>query len=76
MSHYSENPAHCRVDIFKPSGKWYMTITLDLTGLYEHNDIHEAIKMAGGPKLELDLGWTAVCLDPYHQHSHPIMLKG
>lgn len=22
-----------------------------------------------------DGGWTIVCLEPYHEHSHPVMLK-
>lgn len=89
MSHYSENPAHCRVDIFKPSGKWYMTVVIDMEGEYNCGVCHEAVKRALtnrivpgtiklGPRGEyhLEEGWSAVCLDPYNIHAHPIMIKG
>lgn len=74
MTNFTIDESKVRVDLFKPSGKWYDTKAihwLDYTGY-----IHEAFKLsiqAGlGTKYE---GMTAVCLHPYHKDAHPLMLK-
>ena len=72
---YSDEPGHCRVDFFKPSGKWYDTIVVDFTGLYDEPVIHNALKKAliksvGNHYKEMQ----AVCLEPYHKHEHPVSL--
>lgn len=77
MTHYSNNPAMVRVDRFKPSGKWYDTFAIDMTGEYEgaiHTKLQNAFKRQY-PDFKLSDGWILVCLEPYHEHSHPIILN-
>ena len=71
---FSTDPEMVRVDIFKPSGKWYTTIALKWIG-YKDVLIHEAFESS--MKIQHPNNWdgmTAVCLDPYHEHSHPLMI--
>lgn len=75
MTHYSDIPGSVRVDFFKPSGKWYATEAVMWTGDYD-GDIHTAFAKSlrdhlCGRYADLD----AVCLHPYHKHSHPITCK-
>ena len=72
MSNYSNNESSVRVDIFKPSGKWYQSIAVsgaDYTGCV-HNSVRKATKEHLGTGFK---GMTAVCIHPYHEHSHPVM---
>ena len=73
MTNYSDDPERCRVDFFKPSGKWYSTHTV--TFKYDAPDIHAgfrtALNIAIGNTL---IGMQAICLEPYHKFSHPISL--
>ena len=65
-----------RVDQFKPRGKWYQTLAIDMSGLYDSESPHFAVRsalIAAGHNIEQ---WTYVCLEPYHRHSYPVMLKG
>lgn len=80
MSHYSDNPKSVRVDFFKASSdKWYTTETLiwidsdDLIGrsFARALDAHLSKRDDGSRRLS---GMTAVCLEPYHKFSHPVML--
>jgi hypothetical protein len=68
-----------RVDFFKPSGKWCYTEAVKWTGDY-NGLIHKAFEQSlrdhlgpihptGNTRLA---GLRAVCLEPYHEHSHPI----
>lgn len=71
-----------RVDMFKDTGKWYESIAVKwIEGGYDSVSIHESLRASlfrelkedsGPPRLS---GMTAVCLEPYHKHSHPIMLR-
>jgi hypothetical protein len=69
-----------RVDFFKPSGKWYTTEAVRWTGHYDKGLIHR--EFAKSLKDHLDVpgkkrrlsNMLAICLEPYHQHAHPIML--
>lgn len=76
MSYYSDNPRMVRVDFFKKSGKWYDTIALEWVGEYgEHSLIYdEFIKSLGKACLNNYHDLTAVCLNPYHTHEHPLMV--
>jgi len=82
MTHYSEDPSHVRVDIFKPSGKWYTTVEICwdryLTyedGKYESiGDTFDRICREKGWHEVFD-GMIAVCLEPYHEHAHPLMIR-
>ena len=86
MTNYSNDPRQCRVDIFKPSGKWYETITVCFNHYAFQNEdgspnlIEEAFKKALKESDSRDFesenydGWKFVCLEPYHEYSHPQML--
>lgn len=76
MTHYSDKPYMVRVDIFKPSGKWYETISVSMKDKYHTADLHEALRSAILVRRTIADNWLYVCLDPYHKHSHPIILRG
>lgn len=86
--HYSDDPSMVRVDFFKQSGKWYTTEAVKWTGKYQPDsddphcdgwDIHKQLAKSlrdhfvkSPDRLsEMD----AICLEPYHEYSHPIQLK-
>ena len=88
MGHYSEDADSVRVDFFKPSGKWIATDAVKWTGPY-HGEVEGKIHLL--PNVFRDLlgthllnpetgrirhaGMTAVCLEPYHEHEHPLMTR-
>ena len=74
---YSNNPNHVRVDFFKESGKWFDTVEIPwLEEYYEDGDIHDALIRSIHAKIGFSYsGMDAVCLEPYHKYSHPIMLR-
>lgn len=75
MTHYSDSPNMVRVDFFKPSGKWYYTAQLNMNvGWKGDTLIHDSIKLAMKEQGLSRREFIAVILDPYHEHSHPIML--
>ncbi len=70
---YSSDVDDCRVDIFKPSGKWYTTIKVSFTGVYDVPLIHDAFKKAlRHGHFKFDEGFQAICLEPYHVNEHPV----
>jgi hypothetical protein len=78
--HYCEEPSMVRVDFFKESGKWYTTEAIQFSRYDEslihnafENSLRAALKEPSG-KLRLSGMW-AVCLHPYHQHEHPLMMR-
>lgn len=74
---YSKNNAHVRADIFKPSGKWYQTVMLDMSGQYWEADIYAAIRNAmTSSKIKLEPNWIMIVLEPNHYNKHPVMLHG
>lgn len=77
---YIENDRMVRVDFFAESGKWYTIEAVLWTGGYGSPVlIHEAFATSlrdhfkDNPNRLNQL--DAVCLEPYHEFSHPIMLK-
>ena len=62
-----------RVDFFKPSGKWYATEEMKWTGSYDSGYLPDVYRMllwkTFGKRFQ---GLFAVCLEPYHQHAHPL----
>lgn len=79
MSNYSEDEEMVRVDFFKPSGKWYATHAVKWTGGYNATElIYDAFKKSLRDHLAKEpdrfSGMTAVCLHPYHELEHPLML--
>lgn len=79
MSNYTENPAMCRIDIFKENMKWYTTISVEID--YEEPLIHDALRKGLSKYFsewdgkEHYVGMWAICLEPYHKHSHPVALR-
>ena len=77
MSNYTENPKMVRVDFWKPSGKWYATEAVEwveYTGDHLIREVfHESLRRHFGDKPRLT-GLRATCLEPYHEHGHPISL--
>lgn len=73
---YSDNPNCCEVLFFKPSGKWYATETvLFREEDYAGTDIHDAFLIALIDTVkDRFIGMQAVCVKPFHEHSHPISL--
>lgn len=75
---YSYNPKNCRVDVFKESGKWYDTIVLTMNEKPEEL-IHDTFKRCMNEQhptwMKDHEGFSLVCLEPYHTHSHPIMIR-
>lgn len=83
---YSDDNHSVRVDFFKESGKWYCT---EAVKFFEYQgQIHHAfakalalhLKKPNGPVSPNDSayrlsGMTAVCLEPYHDHAHPLMMS-
>jgi len=76
---YSENEGSVRASLFKTSGKWYSDYAIDMSAVYYTANIHDALKSAvrkDHPHLMNDSykGWRLVVLEPYHMHSHPLMI--
>lgn len=78
---YSANDNDVRVDLWRDTGKWAMTVAVRWDAPYENCGIHKAFAIAllehakGYDRDNALEGLTATCLEPYHEHSHPIMLK-
>ena len=88
MSHYSTSPSRCRVDFFKPSGKWYEAESIQFptnSALYDgqipsafgwalYHGLRESSVENPTSRIRM-LGMITVCLDPYHAHAYPQMMK-
>lgn len=73
---FSMSDSSVRVDFFKKSGKWYTTIAMEWTGGYSNIHIHDAFKKSLKDAVgDNYIGMDAICLEPYHEHSHPICIK-
>lgn len=75
---YSNDPSMVRVDFFKSSGKWYTTEQMKWLQYNQtpnkgiHDIFLESLKLA----FPYNYGeFDAICLEPYHEHSHPIQIK-
>lgn len=64
-----------RVDIFKPSGKWYDTVELGWVGYngYIHSEFEDSIRRSVDLNKYLGSGFTIVCLEPFNINSFPLM---
>lgn len=73
---YSAEDYMVRADRFKPSGKWYDTFALNMSGCFEMSSVFDAVRSAMRLQgIELEKGWLLVVLEPYHKHSHPVIIK-
>ena len=76
MSNYSASPNDCRVDFFKPSGKWYSTESIEFHSNDYHSHPSDALKIALLKHLNGRMsGMTAVCLHPYVENQFPVMVQ-
>lgn len=82
---FSERDGNVRVDLFKKSGTWYTTESIDMTQFYLADNPETALIKAmelkpdgvfAKAKSWLESGGVIVCLIPYHKHSCPVMLRG
>jgi hypothetical protein len=79
---YSDRPNMCRVDFFTESGKWKYTAAVWFDDdTYSGTLIHDAFIVAlykffisKDATLHYCSGMRAVCLEPHHEHSHPISM--
>jgi len=76
---YIEDPSMVRVDFFRGSGKWYTTEAVKWLDWESKNLIYDVFRESllehfkNSPnRLK---GMWAVCLEPYHINSHPLMMK-
>ena len=75
MSNYSNKPQMCRCDFFKESGKWYGTVEFEWLYYDKSMSIHDAFYRSLHACCNGHYtGMTAVCLEPYHELAHPVML--
>lgn len=83
---YDNNDSMVRVDFFKPSGKWYTTVALrwdrykskgfeDMEKLELINDTFRRYLTKQFYDLFVRDKLIAICLEPYHEHSCPLMVK-
>lgn len=81
MGNYSNDADSVRVDFFRDTGKWYTTEAVKMSGQYEGGSLYDIFIAAllahlTQPDGTIRLaGMWAVCLDPYHEHSHPLMRR-
>ena len=68
---FSTDGSAVRVDLFKPSGKWSETIAISGANYRGciHDSVKDAVKKVVGNSYA---GYTAVCLEPCHEYSHPV----
>ena len=71
---YTTDPAMCRVDIWKPSGKWYDTVAVkfrdeDYHSTLIYNAFYNALSDSLGNSY---IGCLVTCLKPYHSLKHPV----
>lgn len=78
---YTIDPAIVRVDIFKATGKWYTTIEINMADQYDMDSTTNAVKEALSRTKWKPIDDTshlaplfAVCLEPYHKNSFPIVI--
>jgi len=78
--HYSDKPNSVRVDFFKlPSYKWYATEQLNWTRYTTKLEddielIHTTFARLLHEQIHRYHGMLAVCLEPYHEHAHPLCI--
>ena len=77
---YIDQEDMVRVDFFRESGKWYCTEAVKWTGSYNGEVlIHAAFRKSLQDHFKDSTnrlsGMDAICLEPYHEHSHPIVIR-
>lgn len=76
MSHYSDDPEMVRVDFWRESGKWYATEAVKWAGPYTGGLLKTIFEDVLLHHLNGRMkGMWATCLEPYHEHSHPVSFR-
>jgi len=71
---FTLDDSYIRVEMFKPSGKWYETIAPQME--YAGGHIVDRFRKAVEKELDGRLrGYWAVCFDPYDLNPYPLMIK-
>ena len=72
---YSNESNQCRVDFFKPSGKWYDTCQFTWLHYSKDKPIHDVFRESLNAAFPYSYrGMQAICLEPYHENSHPLSI--
>jgi hypothetical protein len=78
MTNWCDDTGSVRMTLFKPSGKWYADYAIPMHAFYNvpmcKDAVYDAYKVSHPNGIEK--GWMLVCLDPYHEHSHPQLIVG
>lgn len=77
---FSENDDHVRVDFFTSWGKWYTTEEVVWTGKWAspsliHAEFAKSLRAHFHDNPSRLSSMDAICIEPYHQNAHPIMIK-
>lgn len=76
MSQFCDDVRSCRVDFFKPSGKWYTTEAIVFPDETWEMSPVDALKLSIDRQIGTRLSeMTAVCLNPYVKHCFPVMVR-
>jgi hypothetical protein len=79
---YSDDVDSVRVDIWKQSGKWYETVALKWDRYSSKDENGKIVELINDTfrrcmKEQYPGNWKgmrAICLEPYHENSHPISI--
>lgn len=78
---YTVSESSVRVDIFKPSGKWHTTLSIDMNDVYDEDFVGIALKKClektnwkPAENKDFSNGWFAVCLEPYNRNAFPFIV--
>jgi hypothetical protein len=73
------NPEMVRIDLFKENGKWYTTLELKwdryFTVKSDTELIEDTFKRCINEQYPNYKNYYVVCLNPYHEYSHPLMTR-
>ena len=74
------NPKTVRIDLYKESMKWSETLELNFDRYNakidnEYENIIDTFKRCVAQQYPNKKEYYVICLDPCHEHSHPLMIK-
>lgn len=80
---YASDDSIARVDFFRQSGKWYTTEEMKWDRYLSEDKDGKVVELITDTfKRCIDeqfpdhfIEMIAVCLEPYHEHSHPLMFN-
>jgi len=83
---FNINEGVVRGDLFKKSGKWVHTVAIDMSEFYDETFVYVAVRKAvrktppdilgvSSSATQPGCGYYLVVLEPYHEHSYPVMLN-